>query len=90
MILLFWVCFSIRFLFFSSCDILFLPPLLLLFDAFQNNNNIQGQLSGDSDPEAKRPPDTGGQKIQEERETYSKFRYINTDHDTGRAAKNRK
>ncbi|GFW89247.1 hypothetical protein TNCV_4934151 [Trichonephila clavipes] len=34
-------------------DILFLPPLLILFDAFQNNNSIPGQLSGDSDPEAR-------------------------------------
>ncbi|GFV50578.1 hypothetical protein TNCV_3122751 [Trichonephila clavipes] len=52
-ILLVWVCCSIRFLFFSYWDIVFLPPLLLLFDAFQNNNNIQGQLSGDLDPEAR-------------------------------------
>ncbi|GFW89300.1 hypothetical protein TNCV_4934681 [Trichonephila clavipes] len=51
-ILLLWVFVSIRFFFFSYWDIVFLPPLLLLFDAFQNGNNIQGQLSGDLEPKS--------------------------------------
>ncbi|GFY57129.1 hypothetical protein TNIN_409621 [Trichonephila inaurata madagascariensis] len=52
MILMVWVYFSIRFLFFSYWGIVFLPPLFLLFDEFQNNNS-QGQLLEDSDPEAR-------------------------------------
>ncbi|GFY40091.1 hypothetical protein TNIN_423441 [Trichonephila inaurata madagascariensis] len=50
MILLVWACFTIRFLFFSYWDIVYLPPILLLLDGFQRNNDEQ--LSGDSDPEA--------------------------------------
>ncbi|GFW89268.1 hypothetical protein TNCV_4934361 [Trichonephila clavipes] len=51
MILLVWVYVSIRFFFFSYWDIVFLPPLILLFDAFQNNS-IQEQLSADLDPKS--------------------------------------
>ncbi|GFQ77797.1 hypothetical protein TNCT_352361 [Trichonephila clavata] len=52
MILLVWLYVAIRFLFFSYWDIVFLPPILLLLDGFQNNITSHQNLSGDSDPEA--------------------------------------
>ncbi|GFT79534.1 hypothetical protein TNCV_1325971 [Trichonephila clavipes] len=52
MILLVWVCFSIRFLFFSYWDILLLPPILILFDEFRKNIQHHENLSGDSNSEA--------------------------------------
>ncbi|GFY76638.1 hypothetical protein TNIN_26831 [Trichonephila inaurata madagascariensis] len=50
-ILLVWVCFSIRFLFFSYWDIVFLPPILILLDGLHNIEDHE-QVSGDSNPEA--------------------------------------
>ncbi|GFQ80838.1 hypothetical protein TNCT_704391 [Trichonephila clavata] len=52
MILLVWVCFSIRFLFFSYWDILLWPPILLLVNEFNKNIQNHELSSGDSEPEA--------------------------------------
>ncbi|GFS96185.1 hypothetical protein TNCV_1141561 [Trichonephila clavipes] len=54
MILLLWVWYSIRFLFFSYWDILLSLPIIILLHGLQKNNNIHlGNQSGDWDPKAK-------------------------------------
>ncbi|GFR01521.1 hypothetical protein TNCT_430731 [Trichonephila clavata] len=68
MILLLWVRFSIRFLFFSYWDILLLPPLIILLAGFQKNNNMHHEKqSGDLDPEAKGRHKQEDTKLQEQK-----------------------
>ncbi|GFT31722.1 hypothetical protein NPIL_546201 [Nephila pilipes] len=50
-ILLVWFLFSIRFLFFSYWDILFLPPILIILDGlFKENIKKEEQQRGDKSP----------------------------------------
>ncbi|GFY64481.1 hypothetical protein TNIN_457501 [Trichonephila inaurata madagascariensis] len=59
---------SIRFFFFSYWDILLLPPLIVLLERLQKNNNIHcGKQSGDWDPEAKGLHTQEDTKLQETR-----------------------
>ncbi|GFU05007.1 hypothetical protein TNCV_4496621 [Trichonephila clavipes] len=72
MILLLWVCFTIRFLFFSYWDILILPPILILIDSarFHNNTQDQEHLSEDTNPEAK-SHHTQDSKFKEQRKHFT-------------------
>ncbi|GFT11495.1 hypothetical protein TNCV_2523141 [Trichonephila clavipes] len=68
MILLLWVWYSIRFLFFSYWDILLSLPIIILLHGLQKNNNIHlGKQSGDWDPKAKRYHTQEGTKMQEQK-----------------------
>ncbi|GFR13216.1 hypothetical protein TNCT_142051 [Trichonephila clavata] len=76
MILLAWVWFTIKFLFFSYWEILFWPPIILLLDGSLHLNTLhQERIPGDMDPEAI------GHTTQEDckfRETFSQFGQIDT------------
>ncbi|GFY57516.1 hypothetical protein TNIN_405161 [Trichonephila inaurata madagascariensis] len=53
MILLAWVWFTIRFLYFSYWEILFWPPIILLLDGSRHFNTLhQKRIPGYLDPEA--------------------------------------
>ncbi|GFV81878.1 hypothetical protein TNCV_1057651 [Trichonephila clavipes] len=53
MILLSWVWFTIKFLFFSYWEILFWPSIILLLDGSRHVNiSDQERIPGDMDPEA--------------------------------------
>ncbi|GFR29903.1 hypothetical protein TNCT_640041 [Trichonephila clavata] len=68
MILLVWAWFSIRFLFFSYWEILFLPPILVLLDGFYNTTTIRREKQlGDSNPEALGRHTQEDSKFQEQR-----------------------
>ncbi|GFQ66712.1 hypothetical protein TNCT_514461 [Trichonephila clavata] len=88
MVLLVWMCFSIRFLFFSHWDILLLPPILILLDEFHKNIQDHEQLPGDWNSEAIGRHMQEDSKFKEQRENFASFD-ISTDHDPGRITKNR-
>ncbi|GFU04909.1 hypothetical protein TNCV_1290211 [Trichonephila clavipes] len=71
MILLLWVCFTIRFLFFSYWDILILPPILILIDTARfHNTQDQEHLSGVTNPEA-RDRHTQDSKVKDQRKHFT-------------------